>query len=487
MVEGVATERTSVPTVTTAPVALRWPGPLGWLGRLLGGSPTSQRPPLLATGVLGTLATLLIAAGASQPSSPFATKLYHAWFFGIGGPLTNLEGGMVPGLLAVFVGMTLLVGVWYRLSQSLRRHPGFPVSRVVPVFVAWTLPVLVGPPLFSQDIYAYAALGAMVGHGLNPYHVGIQHLGASHYVSLVYPQWLGSKSPYGPLFLALCGVVAGLTGYHPLATVVGLRVVVVVATGLLAACLVGLAREYRRDPAEIFALAILNPVTVLGLVGAGHNDPIMLFLLAGGLLLAKRGRPALGIVACALAAAVKFPAGLGILFIGWGWLGRDARWQDRIRPLITAVLIGVGVMEVLARVTGLGWGWLANTGTPGEVHTLLDPATALGVMGSALARLLGLGGHAHAMLGLTRGLGDALAVVVCLTLLWWSPRLGRVKALGLSLLAVVVLGPVIQPWYFSWALLLLVPVATGRFRQVVITLSMFAAFVPLDNGGLLFS
>ena len=40
-----------------------------------------------------------------------------------------------------------------------------------------------------------------------------------------------------------------------------------------------------------------------------------------GLTLAKEKRPIWGIVLCALATAVKAPAALGILYIGWSWLG----------------------------------------------------------------------------------------------------------------------------------------------------------------------
>ncbi|MGH9074645.1 MAG: polyprenol phosphomannose-dependent alpha 1,6 mannosyltransferase MptB, partial [Acidimicrobiales bacterium] len=251
----------------------------------------------------------------------------------------------------------------------------------------------------------------------------------------------------------------------------------------LAVCATRLARLYRRDPAEVFALAVLNPVTLLLLVGSAHNDAFMLALLASGLLLAKRGRPALGILLCSLAAAVKFPAGLGVLYIAWGWLGPRAGWRDRLRPLLTALLICFCVMEVLARATGLGWGWLGALGTPGTVRTWLDPSTAIGLMGSAVSRFLGIGPSEALILSVTRGAGDVLAVAVCVALLWHSPRLGRAKTLGLGLLTVVALGPIIQPWYFSWGIVVLAPVAAGRLRAAVIGLSVFAVLLPLQDGG----
>lgn len=445
------------------------------------------RSPLSRAALLGTLATSMIALGASQGGSPFSTKLDGAWFFGTGGPFSATSPAAGPAVLAVVGGIVLVVIAWCRLLLALRDRPGIPVAKLALVMGAWSLPLLVGPPLFSQDIYIYGALGAMVGHGMNPYHAGIEQLGSSPYLPLVDPLWLGSHSPYGPLFLAMTGIVAGLTGYHVLATVVGLRAVELIAICVLAGCVVGLAREHGRDPARVFALAMLNPVTVLDLIASGHNDPIMLALLAGGMLVAKRGRPALGIVLCTLAAAVKFPAGLGIVVIGWGWLGPGARWRDRVRPMVTAGLIGVGVMEVLARATGLGWGWLSTAGTPATVRTILDPPTALGMLGAAVSRAVGLGSSEHAILSVTRGAGEVAAVVVCLVLLRYSGRLGLLPVLGLGLLAVVVLGPVIQPWYFSWAIILLAPVATGRLRWLVVLLSVSAALLPLGVGAVVFS
>lgn len=442
---------------------------------------------LLRPALLGTLATVLITAGASQPGSPFAVKQANAWFFGIPGPFTDARHGLVLGLLAVYGGLALLVVVWLELVRTLHHHPGVAVGRLVPVFAFWAVPLVVGPPLFSQDVYSYAALGAMVSEHLNPYRLGTDILGASPFGYLVDPMWSTTPTPYGPLFLGLAGMIVSFTGHHVLAAVVGMRLVEVVAVCALALCVTQLGRHYGRDVGECFALAILNPVTMLEIIGGAHNDGLMVALLAGGILVAKRGRPLLGIVLCSLAAAVKFPAGLGILFIGWEWLGPGRSWRERLRPLLTACLVGLAVMELLARVTRLGWGWLGALGTPDTVRSFIDPATALGMLVGTLAQALGFASVGDAGLAVVRGLGEALAVCACLALLWRSSRLGGTRSLALGLLAVVVLGPVIQPWYLSWGLLLLVPVATGRLRTLVIGLSIFAALLPLQDGGLVFS
>jgi hypothetical protein len=54
--------------------------------------------------------------------------------------------------------------------------------------------------------------------------------------------------------------------------------------------------------------------------------------------------------------------------------------------------------------------------------------------------------------------------------------------MGLTLLLVVALGPVVQPWYLSWGLVLLAPVATGRVRTLIIGSSIASAFIGLPGG-----
>ena len=60
--------------------------------------------------------------------------------------------------------------------------------------------------------------------------------------------------------------------------------------------------------------------------------------------------------------------------------------------------------------------------------------------------------------------------------------MGTLKALGVTLLVFVVLGPVVQPWYLSWGLVLLAPVALGWLRSLIIWLSMVTAFLELPGG-----
>ena len=112
---------------------------------------------------------------------------------------------------------------------------------------------------------------------------------------------------------------------------------------------------------------------------------------------------------------------------------------------------------------------MKNLNTPGTVRSWAAPATGLGMGLAAIGRGLGLDVSttstisAHA----TRSASCSPAALI-VWLLFNADRIGWLKALGYSLLAIVVLGPVVQPWYLTWGLLLLAVVATGRLRAWVI-------------------
>jgi alpha-1,6-mannosyltransferase len=67
-------------------------------------------------------------------------------------------------------------------------------------------------------------------------------------------------------------------------------------------------------------------------------------------------------------------------------------------------------------------------------------------------------------------------------LLLKSDRIGALRAMGLTMLVIVALGPVVQPWYLSWGLVVLAPVATGKVRTLIVGSSIAAAFIGLPAG-----
>jgi len=453
------------------------------------GGPDGAQPRglVLRPALLGFVAILAICIGASLPSSPFKLEMPGSWFFGSPSTTQGSHWGVYFTLAAVYGGLLLLIRVWWAMTRLYARRPGVPIRSLGWVFALWSLPMLVIAPIFSRDVYSYAAQGEMVSHHMNPYLYGPFQLGNNSYTAPVDPLWGNAPAPYGPLFLQIDGFFARITFHNELATVVLLRLLSYAGVLLIAFCVPRLASLYHRDKAEIFTLVVLNPVTILHLVGGSHNDSLMLGLLLAGIVAAKEKRPIVGIVLVSLATAIKAPAALGLLYIGWSWLGEGIPVRQRIRPVVTAGLIGLGILGFFSFISGLGWGWVTNLDTPGVVRSWSAPTTTAAMFITWVAHLGGVGLSLSGVLTGTRFIGMVAAVVIGVWLLLNSDRIGTLKALGITMMAFVLLGPVDQPWYLAWGIILLAPVALGRLRSFIIGLSMFTAFVELPGGKQLLS
>jgi hypothetical protein len=101
---------------------------------------------------------------------------------------------------------------------------------------------------------------------------------------------------------------------------------------------------------------------------------------------------------------------------------------------------------------------------------------------TGIAHFVGVGVGLGGVLSVTRFFGLLAAGIAGVWLLLNSDRIGTLKAMGITLLLFVALGPVVQPWYLSWGLILLAPVALGRLRSLIIGLSMVTAFIELPGG-----
>jgi hypothetical protein len=439
---------------------------------------TLGQVPLAVAGTTGFVGSLCVLIGVAQSGSPFASKLPGSWFFGLGRRATG--DGTFLGIIVVYLGVALMIGSWCEVVRVLRRHPATPVRAVSVIIGAWAAPVLVMPPLFSRDVYSYAAQGEMVSRGLNPYVQGPTALGPNPYLRLVDPIWQRARAPYGPAWERLGGGIVQLARHDVMATLVGFRLVALVGVGLIAWGVPALARSVGRDPSTALALAVLNPLTLLVLLGGAHNDALMLGLLVAGCAVARRGHILIGVVLCALAAEVKVPALIGALFIGWWWGDGAVSWRARALRVAGAVLTAVALMAVIGSVAGLGWRWLDGLTNPGVVVSWVDPVTGVGLALSHASSGLGFGAHSTAFVQSARALGLGLAAVISVGLVLRS-RVGAMEALGWSLLAFVILGPVVWPWYETWGFVFLAVVAEAWTLRFLLALSAVACFADLPS------
>jgi alpha-1,6-mannosyltransferase len=430
----------------------------GWLASPRVPSPwrrLEDRAFLLVVALGGLVASSAIVAGASLPSSPFALKYPDAWFFGIPSAAGRPPGGSALAVVLVDGGMVLLFALWLVWVREVWRRNELPLSSLVGVLALWALPLVVGPPVFSRDIYSYVAQGEMVLRGLNPFQLGPDALGHNAFTRLVDPIWGNTPTPYGPAFLALAALAVLAGGGHVLPGVVAMRLFAVLGVVLTAIFLPRLARAHGWRPDLAFVAGVASPVVLLHLVGGAHNDALMLGLMVAGLALASEGHPVAGVVLAAVAAEVKVPALLAVVYIGWTWLGPGVPLRSRVRPLVTAGLVGLATMELVSLLTGLGWSWVGALAVPGVVKSLLTPAVAVGTLAGGLLSLLGLHGGVSIGIALVRVLALGVAGGLGLWLLWRSEKVGVTRAMAITFLLVVALGPTVQPWYLSWGLVLL--------------------------------
>jgi hypothetical protein len=442
---------------------------------------------LWAPGLLGFIASVMILAGCSFTNSPFKLNMDTTWFFGepVQSPsATPSETKLLFAIVLTYAGIILLMRVWLRLAEIVKLHRGASVKQLWLMLAVWATPMIIAPPLFSRDIFSYAAQGEMTSHHISPYLYGPFTMGSSPYVSPVDPLWGNAPAPYGPFFLFLDGSFARLTHHNQLATVVCLRLLEVVAVGLIGWAVTAIARALNRDPGEALVLGALNPLVILTLIAGGHNDAIMTGLLLIGVALALRKHFYWAFFFCALATAIKAPAALGIAFVAWSWVRDEhAPKRERLRPLIIGSLIGFITLSVTSWMAGFGFGWVRNLLSNGTVRSWAAPATGIGLSITKLASLLGLHWSEDVVLTVTRSVGLAVAVGSSLWLLWHSTKRGWLRSLGVALVLFVMLGPVVQPWYLVWGLLLLAACYKGREHFWLLALSIAGPFMGLPGAG----
>ena len=434
--------------------------------------------------LLGFLGMCLVFVGGTIPRSPFKLNLAGTWFFGEppSSPTTfPSETRLLLAVVLTYGGLLLVMRVWLRLAEVVKIHGGATVKSLWWMLIIWATPMLVAPPMFSRDVYSYAAQGEMTAHHLSPYLYGPFTLGAGPFVNPVDPLWGNTPAPYGPLFLFLDGTIDRLARHNLLAVVVGLRLLEFLAVIALGWGVMLLAKGLRRDPSEAFVLAVLNPLVLLTLVGGAHNDAIMTALLVIGVALALRRRLWWAIFFCASAAAIKAPAALGLAFIAWQWRGA-VPWRERWRPVVTSVVITAVVIGGWTYVAGFGFGWVRNLTSNGSVRSWAAPATGIGLSLHAWLKSAGIMTNLTHDLTITRAIGLGIALLITAYLFLRAEKRGWVRSLGVALLLIVILGPVVQPWYLVWGIALLAASYQGREHFWLMALTIVGPFIGLPGG-----
>jgi hypothetical protein len=278
------------------------------------------------------------------------------------------------------------------------------------------------PFAFSSDTYAYAAYGAMVRDGLDPYSLLPARAHGAFYEAARW-QWSGTYPVcvYGPAFVAIAAAAVATFGSLGVGPTLGvLRLATALAFLASIACLAAAlkGRPERERSLALYAYG-LNPV-VLWSVAEGHNDAWLLLAATGAAALA-RVRPRVGAFALGATLLVKAPGAafaLAALLDGRLRLGRN---RAAISVSLGAGLLGAAALclvVMLPAFTSLG------------SHGKYAPAVSVqGLIGPLPSVVLAVGAAAYGARRLARGAKGGHA---------W---------LGIALLVGLPNG---YPWYALW-------------------------------------
>ena len=353
---------------------------------------------------------------------------------------------------AAFVPLCL---VWAALACGLawrRRLRGYSPVVLLLVGAALRLLILGSPPSLSDDLYRYLWEGRVQLAGFDPFlyapnaselaglRDGIWSLVNHREVSTIYP----------PGALLLFRGVASLW-YDPLAW----KTLSATADFLLLGLLVLLVRQ-RGGPHWAPVIYALHPLPILESAGSGHLESLALLFVAGTLLLAKRGHPVWALVTAAVGGLVKvLPAAL--------LLPLSHRVPPRTR------LLGLGAAAVLVLLCAFPFLEAGGTALRGlgryysawEFNGALFPVLMEVTQDPVLARRVGLGLGGLVALYALRFRPDPASF-----LLWVSG-------------ALILLSPVVHPWYLLWAL---VPaLLVGAWPWVVLSTTVLLSYLVLGS------
>jgi hypothetical protein len=394
-----------------------------------------------------------VALVAATPGSPFTPVLPAPssgpvrWLAELVG-LDQLHGsalatvGLVTVVFAAGAFLLVLFGCW--------RGEIAPRSVLV-LAVAYHIVLLFLPLLFSRDVYSYAYHGRIAAtYHANPYLATPSDYPSDVLAVYVGPKWVGTPAVYGPLWTQVSSVIARLADDVG-AFVAAFRVIAIGASLLTVFVVSRLVRRVRPER-EAFAVALvgLNPVVLFQSAASGHNDLLVALSVAAALSLAFSGRDLWASAALALGTLVKVTAAVP-LFLFWVIVAVRRPRGERLRALAPHV----GLAAALALLAAAPF---ANTQDP--TLGMAELASHEGWLAPSrfFRRLFdAIGGDAFGWV--PRIVFPALLVgAIVLTLRAVMRRAPDVSARlagaswGWGLLCLMLLGPVLLPWYVTWAL-----------------------------------
>ncbi|MDL9937388.1 alpha-(1-_6)-mannopyranosyltransferase A [Gordonia sp. ABSL1-1] len=431
--------------------------------------------------VLGTVGAVLVCLGAFGVGDPprnhrLLTDLGLSW-------LTYGHGKTLCAIL-FWAGVAAMVFAWVRLGRLVHApESGVSVASLQRWVLAWAAPLTLTVPVYSRDVYAYLAQGAVFGAGFDPYADGPAHHPGPLLDSMA-QVWATTSAPYGPMFVGMIRAVTEVTGDHVILGVLVMRLVLLPGLFLSLWAVPRLAKHFGASPQAGLWLLLFNPMVLIHLVAGPHVELLMIGVLLAGLTLLVTGRHLSGLAVLGLAVSIKITAGVAIPFAVWIWLShirsrRPVTARDVVGVFAAVIGVTVAVFGAWTLIVGLGLGWLTGLGYADVIiNWFTAPTLAAHLVTLVAAPFVAL--NLQPVLEVTRTIGSGLLAVILVTL-WWRHRHDErdaVAGIAWAMLAVLILEPSTLPWYYTWALGIAVAFTLpGWARATIVGASTFLLIV----------
>lgn len=444
--------------------------------------------PAIAVGLLGSV---LVTIGSLSVGWVAQNSVINAtqWL----APFRTTETGVITGTVLLTVGAWGMIWGWLRLGRVLRRPASqfrgkyeFAVGgmRTINWAVAiWSVPQLFALTIFSRDMLAYLNQGRQVLAGQNPYESGISNL-PNWFQLGTDTMWAEDATPYGPMFLWIEAAVVRITGVdQPDMAIVLFRLVSLVGVAMIMYYVPKLAQMQGWDPARAQWISAANPLFIISFVASGHNDSLMIGFMLAAIYAVWRGHGLLAVTLMTVSIGMKLISIVLLPFIGLWWAGRNASWPRIIGHWAMTLGLTTGIMTLVGVLNGYGLEWVKVIAGTGSIFSYWAPVGALGELARIIIVELDWG-DGELVMSAVRLAGRVLSVVVVLVLMFWRKTEHILARATWSFAAIVVLSPVIHPWYLLWLLPLFVLLgirSNWQLRWVIFTTVFFISYGAGDQ------
>jgi hypothetical protein len=430
--------------------------------------------------VIGLIGSLAVMAGSLSVGWLASVSPINRWAWLI--PWRTTEPGVITGTVVMTLGCWLLFWGWLRLGKVLRPFGPGSLRIVNLTTAAWIVPLLACLPIFSRDIFAYLGQGRLMIAGRDPYEDGISTL--SNWFQLgTDTTWAETETPYGPVFLWIEQFVMAVAGPdNPDLAIFLFRLAAVAGVVLIMVYVPKLASLLGTNAARAQWITASNPLFLVSFVASGHNDALMTGLALAGVWYAATGRGLLGVLFVTASLGIKPITMVLLPFIGLLWAGPAASWARRFGYWFLTAGIAGALMVLVGLFNEFGFGWLTVMLTTGTGSV---PWSPVGILAEATKVILdSLGLPNDWVLDAFKAAGRLLSILVVVWLMFRGTYERLMQRMTWAFTALVVLTPIIQPWYLLWLLPFFAVIgirSDWQLKWVVFTVAFFLAFGAADQ------